>query len=515
MAQPKTIKQYQTALARLGVQLPAGARKLSQYEALWQEANKNDENAERNGAEPQMSSPIKIVRPQPRRPTTNVPLSQQTPPTPASRTRLTRNLPTPQQPACVEPEEDTAFVAPSPPRVATTTRADSSISNRRTVKGVALLAALLSLIAALMLALPMLHPPVTNLEVETSVWTAGEDAVPSEMCEEAGDVVADSITESETQTAANHILLETEEAATGATTVADTSMPVSAEAEKSPASLADGVSADSAPTEPPPTVDEPVLSVGTALLGVTRELLQQAVHGAASLCVRASESVRSSESVHWMARSIADGWWNLLKLVLHGMINAVIMVARASFDLLSHLLPWLARTAPVATRTFLASCFERPQLAAACLAAIGAVHCFGRAGFWYGRWRDGRHAGRAAQVDAAARWVMCELREHAQRWESVSGHAMPIPPDDLRSRVPHTILSDRHLWKEVAARVRSDDCVEVTGASAVTSPRGSSSEGWRFVGGDAVGSPWANRRASHGMYSPYSPRGDTAAYVRP
>ena len=118
----------------------------------------------------------------------------------------------------------------------------------------------------------------------------------------------------------------------------------------------------------------------------------------------------------------------------------------------------MVQHAPGACTSFVSLCIERPEFVGATMAVIGGLHLIGRITFYCGRWREEKRAGRAAQIDAAARWVLCELRAHDQRWTSVSGTAQPVPPSELRPRVPHAILADRGLWKEVATRVSADSC---------------------------------------------------------
>ena len=151
--------------------------------------------------------------------------------------------------------------------------------------------------------------------------------------------------------------------------------------------------------------------------------------------------------------------------------------------MLSELVAYLGTAAPVATRALVALVIARPEIGAAALFGVGALHFFARACFWYARHRDARRAGRAAQVDAAARWVLAELASHETRWRSVSGNAQPLPPSELRARVPHSVLADRSLWKLVANRVRCDEHVLVAPKGSYTSSDGGASveEGWLFV----------------------------------
>ena len=99
------------------------------------------------------------------------------------------------------------------------------------------------------------------------------------------------------------------------------------------------------------------------------------------------------------------------------------------------------------------------------------------------RRREARAASVAAEIDAAARWVLVELRDHEVRWSSVHGSALPVPMSELRARVPHAILSDRAAWARVAARVRTDENVEVVPSGGYLEANGTPSkeEGWRYA----------------------------------
>ena len=158
---------------------------------------------------------------------------------------------------------------------------------------------------------------------------------------------------------------------------------------------------------------------------------------------------------------------------------------RCSLSLAADTAPKVLQAAPVYAKALLAIPIGRPDLTGAAIGALGLLHYAWRALLWWRRRREARRASLAAEVDAAARWVLVELREHAQRWQSVSGSmsAPPLPPSGLRARVPHAILSNRSMWKGVASRVRSDESVRVVPAGSFPlsgSEKPSAEEGWIF-----------------------------------
>jgi hypothetical protein len=123
------------------------------------------------------------------------------------------------------------------------------------------------------------------------------------------------------------------------------------------------------------------------------------------------------------------------------------------FDVLTRILPRIIETSPKLSKRLIEIAISRPEKIGALVTGLGALHFFRRAMLWHRRWREARRATKIAQVDAAARWVVGELRDHAARWTSISGIAQPMAVSELRSRVPHSVLSDRRLWNQV--RVQS------------------------------------------------------------
>ena len=74
---PKTVKDYQSALARMGVPLPAGKAKLADYEALYANAMDNENVEPTNVRRKSLTknTPLSMQTPSPRPPTRNIPLS--------------------------------------------------------------------------------------------------------------------------------------------------------------------------------------------------------------------------------------------------------------------------------------------------------------------------------------------------------------------------------------------------------------------------------------------------------
>ena len=96
-----------------------------------------------------------------------------------------------------------------------------------------------------------------------------------------------------------------------------------------------------------------------------------------------------------------------------------------------------------------------PHWLAMAMAGLGFLRCLWRAWRWWHDRRQARSAVRFAQVDAAARWAISELRAHALRWKSASGLAQPLAPSELRDRLPHSVrppASARPLHAQVSRR---------------------------------------------------------------
>jgi hypothetical protein len=232
-----------------------------------------------------------------------------------------------------------------------------------------------------------------------------------------------------------------------------------------------------------------------------------AAHAGFVMCSEAAgwalQAVARSEGVQWLAAAATECAWALLRAFVSAGLVFGAYVLRWVAQLLQHGLPWIAQTAPVAARGLISIVILRPELLGAAIAMLGSLSCFHRAYLWHRRWREARRAQRAAQVDAAARWVIGELKAHSERWTPISGGCTPIAPSDLRARVPHAVLADGSLWGRVAARVRSDMSVRVVpgGHDGI-----SAEEGWLYVMGaaavQALISPSAGLRSPTCAFSP-------------
>lgn len=192
---PKTIKQYQTALVRLGVAIPAGQKKLADYEALWRVAVSPDENAEpTNSTEPlaREKSPARS------RPTRNVPLSQQTP----------RNIPlsqqTPPAPRTPVPADD-GVDAPttSPDEDALVTDATTEASQHPSRSSWALPAAMLvgcAVILFVALSLGTVHAPDRTAIVSAGhPFEAASDAEATWTALDRAELAAEAVASGETE----------------------------------------------------------------------------------------------------------------------------------------------------------------------------------------------------------------------------------------------------------------------------------------------------------------------------
>lgn len=527
-AQPTTIKQYQSALARLGVPLPAnGGKKLADYAQIYTEAMAAKIDAENQAAaENRSKSP---------RPTKNIPLSQQTPDAgrAARSPRPTRNIPlskqTPPPPAPTPSPRlsaadhnsipDDASPEADPAEQIQSKKAASSKNGM--LLGALFVAALLSLGGAA--AYVTLNASLAGMdEGGTASSLLAEDAAEPRQLLLLGDDITtpppacdDETNVDEASTSLTSPPVEVEvapaeeeeskepptpseepQAAHVATASASSTEGGDASASDAPAAdvvttvvvdptHTEGSSSSAAPAPAVPVAgedDSGMPSVLGAVLGVLTALTADAVHVTAYVGVQLSQSVQQSESLRWLGRALLDGWWAAMQLLLRTVLNLAAMMVTGATELLARALPWLAEAAPAAARAVVQSCIAHPQLVAASVAALGAVHLVLRSCVWVSRWRggrrDGKRAGDAAQVDATARWVLGELRVHAQRWRSVGGPAVPLAPADLRGRVPHTILADRQLWEQVAASVRAHSCVTIT--------RAGEDEGWMFCGDELV-----------------------------
>jgi hypothetical protein len=156
----------------------------------------------------------------------------------------------------------------------------------------------------------------------------------------------------------------------------------------------------------------------------------------------------------------------VLKRAVEVAIASALWALLSSATVLQKLAPKVVEAAPIVAAEVWALCTTRPELLAAAISAGAALYVLVCVRRWMGRLRDERSARSAAQVDAAARWVLAELHAHQHRWRSVSGSALPLPPTELRTRVPHSVLADRSLWPRVAHRVRADENVSVTGGGS-------------------------------------------------
>jgi hypothetical protein len=123
----------------------------------------------------------------------------------------------------------------------------------------------------------------------------------------------------------------------------------------------------------------------------------------------------------------------------------------------------------------------RPREVTVAFAVLGLLSLVRRGAGWLQRRAEAREARRAAQVDAAARWALSELRAHRDRWSSVSGTAPPLRPAELRARVPRAVLSEPSLWPRVASAVSAD--LSVYTVEEGDEEYEGQEHGWFFVGG--------------------------------
>ena len=451
---PKTVKDYQSALARMGVPLPAGKAKLADYEALYANAMDNENVEPTNVRRKSLTknTPLSMQTPSPRPPTRTIPLSQQTP---------TVHVPSP--PVEDTPAPDEHEWSPEP-------------AARPQRKRWALAATAVLLLGGAALVLPK-SQPATTVTIKEPLALAAPEEHPE---------VSASAKMSSFEAIAPPQEEVTEEEVASALAFMETAV--------------EEVASTASPPPPPVQGDDTVPTVGRALFGVLRALAARLLNSAQELSV----TITQSESLRWLAASALDGWWVLMTLILKACVDGFLLLLSATFDLLQQAIPWMVQHAPGACTSFLSLCIERPEFVGATMAVIGGLHLIGRITFYCGRWREEKRAGRAAQIDAAARWVLCELRAHDQRWTSVSGTAQPVPPSELRPRVPHAILADRGLWKEVATRVSADSCVVVTKEGWLIAPEMNSP--MASPGSMMMRSPFSpNNMASPQMMSPMSP----------
>ena len=164
-------------------------------------------------------------------------------------------------------------------------------------------------------------------------------------------------------------------------------------------------------------------------------------------------SMTHSEFAQWLGRACLDGLrsvgWTLAVYLWRGGTAAARATLAFAADVAPKVIHQCSQVAPQYTRLLLTTAITRPELVAVGFAVLGVLRFVWHCLMWLRRRREAAAAGAAAEVDAAARWALAELREHAQRWHSVSGSAHPLPPSELRARVPHTILSDRSMWPRV------------------------------------------------------------------
>ena len=516
-APPRTIKQYQSALARLGCPLPAGKLTLEQYKQRYEAAEKAAASTENVGENEAQSAPLRraVSPPVRQRPTKNIPLSQQT--TPVSQPPAEPSIDLIPDPVEETIEEQPAAKQPAAEQPAAEQSAayEKPITQRRSmIIGLCFGAALLSLAAAASFALgghapnvhidPMkrsivdesfpLDSTCTNEATGEEVTEDGmtyesnaedvEAAPGAEVMEPSGDaaasvepsVAAEEATEPAEAVVPVEVPVVPVETSDAVAVAAPASKPV-VEAAPPPTSTTMLIVEDSSKPAPPPAPianeGSPVPAIPEAARGSTLSMIIAFIGGILSTglryAVRASVwlsvTLTNSEELRWVATTAVDGWWTMIQLILRGFIEVLVLVAAVSADVLSRSVPWLVANGPAAAKALASCCTAHPQLTCACVATVGALHFFRRAGFWYGRYRAGQHAGRAAQIDASARWVLAELRAHTERWESVSGrhaHVLPLPPVDLAGRVPHSILADRQLWEQVAATVEAHSCVRTS-----------------------------------------------------
>ena len=517
----KTIQDYQRALARMGVSLPSGKKTIDEYKKLLADAEKAVEAAENvtNNAinTGTTGAPARrAVSPAARtRPTKNIPLSQQTPPAPKN-IPLSQQMPTTTPVMEPSPETAPSFDDDTSPEEAPAGVTIHASRPRKTIAAFVVL-----MVSALCLGGAAFFSPASTAPVMLAAESAVPHEQPEAVCVDVTEEVAVDVAETAPETTANPVPLanvvaqpvaepvvepvaepaasavavtETEQAETSS---AEQAFPMDASAaetatvkdpivvvDDSLVSVATSTRAQAPPPPPapvpdrtrppPPTPAVPDTPTGSStfayILAAVGALASSALHGAGQLSVQLSVALSNSESLRWMASTAVDWWWMAAQLIIKTVVEALVLLAALTADVLAHAVPWIVANGPAAAKALVTYCVTYPHLAGACIAAVGALHFFGRAGFWYARYRDGKHASRATQVDAAARWVLGELRAHTQRWESVSGqhNVMPLPPIDLKGRVPHSILADRKLWREVEASVQSHSCVRVT------------SEGWLF-----------------------------------
>ena len=214
-----------------------------------------------------------------------------------------------------------------------------------------------------------------------------------------------------------------------------------------------------------------ILAVLSALADATLSLLSSMTH---------------SEFAQWLGRACLDGLrsvgWTLAVYLWRGGTAAARATLAFAADVAPKVIHQCSQVAPQYTRLLLTTAITRPELVAVGFAVLGVLRFVWHCLMWLRRRREAAAAGAAAEVDAAARWALAELREHAQRWHSVSGSAHPLPPSELRARVPHTILSDRSMWPRVAGRVKADENVLVVPAGYPLGVEGvvAKEEGWVF-----------------------------------
>ena len=93
--------------------------------------------------------------------------------------------------------------------------------------------------------------------------------------------------------------------------------------------------------------------------------------------------------------------------------------------------------------------FRHPTQAAALFATLATLSALYRAYVYIRTWKEARRAAAALQIDAAARWVVAELREHHAAWTRASGSGRQLPAADLRRRIPRDVLTSPGLWDQV------------------------------------------------------------------
>ena len=215
------------------------------------------------------------------------------------------------------------------------------------------------------------------------------------------------------------------------------------------------------------------LKVGRAAVANLRD----GISTIASVGLGLAEQCARSERVRAMLALLLDAVCSLMSAM--GSVGSAVgtAVLGLTLDGLKTVLPKIIEMAPSVSRRIFLAVLLRPDRLASLLTALGAFHFFRRAYRIHRRWRESRQAQRSSQVDAAARWIIGELRNHASRWTSISGAVHPLPPSELRAIVPHAVLADRALWPRVAERVRADMSVRVVPPGPNSS---SDEEGWLF-----------------------------------